>query len=594
MSRFSRVGNGNGGRKLLVVHQQTGQFRLLLAECRGGSCAVLDARSAREGELPGVIATLAREHKPERILRIAPGGHSVCRCVEMPAGDESGIAAALPLLAEAELPENLPPHRRAAGVIPGSATEGGHIALLTAWRENGAPPPKPLTTSIPETWVTEVACLAMLRGESGAAIYADRKDGAISIVASGSRRTIARILVEDSASQIAWRRAVETAVEETLAAAAARAPMPEATDVILQLPEPGLADVLARAKGAKNDARWLSEYGLCLGAAFIAADEPLTSALAEMTASGVVRRRPLLVRTTEWIGVPRNAWILTAASVALLLLAPLGLAAARLAVLEQKARVLHAGRQERERLDDQVALYAQLDQLRWPMSKLMADIARATPVGVVIDDFRLTIEAGVTLQGSAEALEQLHTLQQNLASSGIFRDVKVNRSEVSATRVSFDLTADVGNPRAVPPASAPPLEDFAAKPLAVRLHGEGASNTAPPDLSRHAARPEVRTVSRGENGASRPPESTFSEPRSTSAEAESSRRPSAQAAAADAAPPPLTDEEIAAMNFGTTVKEWAQRKTAAGKATDEAVKQRLEEEVRKLAEHRDKVKGGGS
>jgi hypothetical protein len=367
--------------------------------------------------------------------------------------------------------------------------------------------------------------------------------------------------------------------------------MPEATEFILQLPEQGIASVLARVKGTKNEPRWLTEYGLCLGAALIAADQPLTASLAEMTAAGIVRRRPVLLRTTEWLSVPRNAWLVTAASVALLLLAPLGLAATRLAVLEQRSQALEAGRLERKRLDEQVALYAQLDQLRWPMAKLMADIARATPVGVVIDDFRLGTDTGITLQGSAAALEQLHTLQQNLASSGIFRNVKVHRSEVTATRVSFDLAADVDNPRAIPPSSTP-REDFAAAPLAVRLYGEGASNTAPPVVARHSTGPEVRSVSRSDNGASRPTESR-SEPRGSSSEAESSRRPTTQAAA-DAPPPPLTDEEIAAMNFGTTVKEWAQRKTAAGKAADEDLKRRLEEEVRKLAEHRDKVKGSGS
>ncbi len=592
MTRLPRNGTGGPARKLAAAHAQGGFYRLLVAEIRGGSVSIIEARSLREADLAPAVAAIIRDHKPDQFVRIAPGSGTVCRSVELPGGEAA--AGALPLMAEAELPETLPPHRRAAGLMPGESPSGGRVALLTGWRDQDTAPPRPLTDT-PETWVAEIAALALLRGDSGVAVYAERGDGAISLIAGGTR-TIARILVEDGQSAAGWTASLRTAVRETCQAAGVdRVPVPEGGEITLELPDDAVTALRARVRGMKDDGRWLAEFGLALGAILVASDHnPLTASLATMTADGQARRDPPWERAALWLSTPRNAWAVVAASLVLLIAGPLAVAGGRLAILSAKSGELEAGRKERQRIESQSALYAQLEQLRWPMTKLLADIAGATPVGIVVDDLRLGTDLGVTVHGTAQNLDQLYTFQRNLATSRVFKDVKINRSEVSGSAVEFDMAADVGSPHI----AAKPAEDFGAVPLAVRLYGEGASNTATPVAHRTAAstgtapRPAARPSRNEEpreNGAS----GSSSARRESSGETPS-RRP--QPAAPDTPPPALTAEQIAAMDRTTAMKEWVSRKTYPQRnpEVDVATKQRLEEEVVKLKERMDQAKGDPS
>jgi Tfp pilus assembly protein PilN len=539
MTRLPRTGNGGGTRTLAAVHAQAGHYRIVVAEARNGSVALLDARSVREADLPTTLGGLIRDHKPDRVIRVVPGSQSVCRCVEVPGGEDGGVGAALALLAEAELPESLPPHRRAAGVIPGEGQDGALLGLLTGWREDAAGPA--VSGNTRESWVAEVACLAALRGDSGVALYADRKDGSIAIVAGGPRRTVARILVESGESSAAWSEALRLAVRESCAAAGLeRCAAPDIGDVTFDLPAGSIASLRSRVKGMRDEGRWLDEHGIALGAIMVAAShDPRVASLAEMSAAGELNRPPVWERGAAWLSKPRNAWGLTAACVALMLLGPLGIAAARVAVLNSKSGALDEGRKERKHLERQAALYEQLDQVRWPMSKLMADVAGATPVGVVIDDFRLDTNMGLTVHGTARNLEELYTLQNNLSASRIFKDVKINRQEASDALVEFDVGANIASPHT----QTKPAADFGAEPLAVKLYGAGASNTAAPIAARRAqaseaARPRPsRTADASEPRNEPRSESGGDTPRRT--ESESSRRPGTTTP--DAVPPPLTD-----------------------------------------------------
>jgi Tfp pilus assembly protein PilN len=593
MTRLPRTGISGPARKLAAIHLQGGHYRIVLTEGRNGSIALVDARSIPKADLPTALAALLRDHKPDHIIRLAPGSQSVCRCAELPAGDDQSLAGALALLAEAELPESLPPHRRAAGLIPGEGASSARIALLTGWRDGPEGAPAPLST-ISESWTTEAAALALLRGPSGVAVYADRAEGAIAIVAGGPRRIIARILVENGESHIAWASALRSAVRESCAAAGLeRTPAPEAGETTLELPDSAGAALRSRVKNLREDPRWLAEYGIALGALLIAtAHDPRTAALASMTASGHLSRPPAWERATIWLGNPRHAWTLAAACIALMLIGPLALAAARIAVLNAKSGALEQGRQERQQLARRAALYQQLDQLRWPMTKLMADIAGATPVGVVVDDLRLGNDVGVTFRGTAENLDQLYNFHKNLSDLRVFKDVKINRSEAAGSSVEFDIAADVASPHT----PGKPAEDFAAKTLAARLYGEGASNTATPVVHRKTEEARARAPRNVEPAEPRPegaqtsstpaPAGAAREPRTEPTE--SSRRPATTTP--DAMPAPLTDEQIAAMNFSKASVEWATRKGKLPKAPDEATKSRLESEIAKLRERADAAK----
>ena len=138
---------------------------------------------------------------------------------------------------------------------PDSEISGARLGLLTGWR-NGSEAPDALTQLAEESWVAEIAALALLRGEAGVAMYADRKDGAIALVAGGPKRTIARILVEDGHSASAWAGSVRTATKETCQAAGLdRAPVPEVTDVTLELDDAARSWIAERGYDPKMGAR---------------------------------------------------------------------------------------------------------------------------------------------------------------------------------------------------------------------------------------------------------------------------------------------------------------------------------------------------
>src|SRR5207245_2223573 len=112
--------------------------------------------------------------------------------------------------------------------------------------------------------------------------------------------------------------------------------------------------------------------------------------------------------------------------VPLMIAAPMLLSGARLAILEHKTAAVAAQRATQAESARRAALYAHLEQTRWPMTKLMADIAAAAPVGVVVDTLRISPEQGLSLQGTAKSSDLLNQLEQNLNKTGLFRDVKID------------------------------------------------------------------------------------------------------------------------------------------------------------------------
>jgi hypothetical protein len=231
------------------------------------------------------------------------------------------------------------------------------------------------------------------------------------------------------------------------------------------------------------------------------------------------------------------------------------------------------------------------------MSKLMGDVSAAIPVGVTAESIRIASDQGLAIQGSADSAELVNTMQASLSATKLLSNVKVNRSESNGARVEFDLTADVINPHT----KAAGIEDFAAKPLAVRLYGDGASNTAMPknvaSSRESAATREPRTVSRPERseraernaGSAGGGGGERAGDRGSSRSSEAPARPAATPPGE--APPPLTDDQIAKLDKAAATKEWVARKTFPQKnpTIDAATKSRLEDEVRKLREQMDKA-----
>lgn len=506
------------------------------------------------------VESWARQQGAERIIRLAPMRQTLVRSVELPStADAIAIGPALSLLAEAELPASIPFHRRTGGLVvtPG----GGRAGLLTAW--TGTDVPSPLG-ELPERWSTPAGALAMLWRGRGTAAVASPAEGSVCVLVAGPGRPGARIVPEESADAHAWTESVREIVSET-AAAAGVAPAPVATSGLTI--DSASADELAAAwKNARNDREWWNTFGLCLGAAAAALDsQPATRSLANLWSEAPKPQESGLAKAGRWLSEPKRAWGAVAAAVVLLIATPPLFAWSRAKILESRRDRINKLAGGRDELESKAALYAQLEQSRWPVTKLLSDISRSAPVGVSIDNLRLGIGQGLSLHGSAKNAEQVNDFQARLGATRVFSEVTKSRVESKGgDRFEFDLTAKIASPHTPIPADS---EDFAAagKTLAERLYGPGAKlPTAPP--------PEPRSSRRGDrsdSGTSRP-------------DGDTNRRSSSTVP--DTVPPAVTDADIAKMSFGDATKGWTSRKSYVQKhpELDAATKQRLGEEEQKM------------
>lgn len=568
------------------------ELGLVVAERTARGVRVIEARPlASIGDLPAALA----QHRVEHLVRVLPASDTVCRSARVDHAQTAELLSALALLGEASLPEEAPPHRRAGGLVPDLSGDGKRGAIFTAWIS--PPPEEPDLPVRDETFIASTAALAMLRAPSGLAVLCDR--AGVSVVASGPDRLAARAIVEDPTNHAA----IAARISETCRAVGAT-PVSEVIDshARLRLDAASRAALASRVEGLIPEQRWLDQFGVAVGAALAAlAPDATTRSLAQLRDEPLAEHRGAPERFVEWISAPRNTIITGVAAAALMVLAPLGLAAARSAVLKSKSANLRQVDEQRAALSKQAAMYGQLESMRWPMTKLLGDISAATPQGIILENLRLSPEQGMVLKGTADSPEVLGKLQSHLNQTGLFDKLKIDRAESSASGVSFDLSAAVLNPSIY----VKPVEDFAETPLAVRLYGEAARN-APIVAEESGSSDRSRE---GGNGRSGPRESGRESSRSSTRE---STRDSRSPAPADASrssrptsggglpsladiPPELTDAQIGAMDRVTAMKEMVSRRRASAvQGIDPGVKSRLDTEVTKLQDRMKSAGGGGS
>lgn len=562
------------GSIVLAVHEVEGQaLTILLRAAGGGPPALLGANQVSLAELPGAIAAAVKRHRPSRIVRVAPSAWCVARAEPSPPGvnDRRELAQALALLAEAELPGTAPGHRRAAAPFVLADTNAGEAAFLAAWVAGPSTPPTPLARG--ESWCPEplaLAAIGALAPGSPAAMLAraDRSAGVLTILGSGPRRSIARALRIDASGD--WDGAVADAVTESAAALGVETPH-ASLSTGLWLSAPIRAGTITGAD--TSDQRWLARFGPALGAALIAAStDPAVRPGAELQAESPELHTSQLHRAASSLASPSRAAAAIAIAAGLILLAPVAGAAARYAVLSARAGGGGGTPPIDQRLAEAERRAAHAELLRsrrWPMTKLWADVAGAAPVGVEIDAFDLSPEDGLAIRGTSQTPDLVADFRKRLSDTAIFRDIATPVLADEDGRTTFQLSAKV----AAPLYRATPHEDFAAKTLAQRLYGDGASNA---QASADDARDHERSGS-GRGSGSR-------SDRRGRDERSSSDRPAQPAgpAAGTAPPPPLTDEQIAAMDRSTAMKEFGIRSRAAAiPGLDESTRQRLKDEATK-------------
>lgn len=570
------------GRVAAVQAERSGELGIVIAEIGGGSVAVIETLrtdTAHFGEL-------LKGRKVELVLRLAPSSETICRVLALPAvesADRAELADALTLMAESELPSSLPWYRRAAGVLRLGAAQG---ALMTGWNPaDGDPASRTASLStVPEVWTAEIAALAALGSATSAGPLlglADAGSGTLAVLAAGPKRTLARVLRLTPGE--GWSAAARGAWQETAAAAGLEGAAAPNTDG-LTLPQAGST----RLGGAMRDRDWFTRYGLAFGSILLYADaDAAVSSLVALAAREPRNRRPLVQRTIDWLALPRHAVMIGAACLAVALLSPLVAAKARHAILSHRAGSADSLDTRLADAERRVGFYRLLGEKRWPMTKLLSQIAGAAPVGVTLDTVELPQGETVTIRATASSSELVSTFRKNLTDTRVFTNVATPTIETTSDGVTFQLQARVVQNFALQ--AKEPLDDFAAKTLAQRLYGEDAGDTPRFDEEDEPADrgPERRASSR---------ETRRDEPDRSSGRA-SNTAPAAPAAGD--IPPPISDEEIAKLDWGAAMREFGRRRKASTlPGIDEATKARLISEYEKararMQEAAPQAPGGGS
>lgn len=631
-------------KRVLVGHRRDGVWNLLVAEAAtpdGRKARVLEVGSGGP-DLAQSIEQLVEKHKPEAMVGVLASGEAVCRLVEVPEGHEEELGSAAELLAEAELPPSIPSYRKVGGVVPLPATAGFRSALLVGW------PSRDGQNSSVEPWdgwtseivgLTELLLLARVGGMSGprAVASVDRRFGCIGVVGVGTDTHAVRTALEDPSEPESFEAAAERCIASACAKAGVDA-VPASRSGTLWA-DPGLRSaVVGSVAGTRDDAAWFDAYGVALGVACAMLRSTVSSQqLFELRSVPPRVRRSPLERGVVALQNPRVAVILLAASLAIALLLPLGIASARLSVLESRladAKELlgqTTGEEDGEpslSLQQQIAIYSELDRSRWPMAKLLADAAAAMPAEsndqlTLVREISLSFGETLRIVGTADSLALMSRARQALEESAVFSSARVVRTtepEGGSGLIEFEISAEVNRPYF----QARTLVDYAEQNLAERMYNEegaeiwrpGASvitainrtgtpgsRTARPSgtASRFSGGTRTGSDSSGSTGggSSSTPVASGTD---TGSDARTERREMFQGGSRSAGneeqkpiPEPLTDEQIAEFDQLQAMRESVARRSAARQdGISDEVKRRLEEESTKLrARAQEAQRGGG-
>ncbi|MBX3383833.1 MAG: PilN domain-containing protein [Phycisphaeraceae bacterium] len=573
-----RPTNRSGGACLGIAHTD-GQTSFVVVVPGSTPDTWRVAETRRVAAAPETVAReLAESHKPLRIVRVTSARACVVRCGRLGEGEADEVLGASELFAEANLPSSSKPHRRGYGVFTGP--EGMPSVMATAWMEPAEPPyflSQKDQRDQREGWASPAAALRALCGDGECtALFADEQGGAASVVMDVPAGVWARVLLLPKDGT--WESSLDSGLQECAAAAGVSMVPPLEGGRRVRLDSDSAARLARRVEAMPNQKTWLDDFGLALGAAMLAT-EPGTAQLCRMRSVAEAVHVAPWIRYCEWISEPRRAIAVAAVATVCMLAVPWAVAFTRYKVLDARVEPIESGKAGKDETERLAAMYAQLEVSRRPMTKLLADLSAATPVGIVATDVRLSPDQGLAIQGVAERADLVNTFQANLGKIRIFRDVKVNRvASTQGGEVDFNISATI--PAATAHIPVTPIEDFAAIPLAVRLYGENALN-APAASDPPAGASTPRT-----NGRTTPPRATRQPADET---------PSVRPSAASGPPPAVSDEDIAKMTFMAATQGWTQRKSYVQQnpGLDAQTKARLEDEEAKMRARAAAARSGG-
>jgi hypothetical protein len=586
--------NPNAGTSSIVVLQTRGtSLRALHAKVESGQVSVRDTQTLSATDSAGLTALL-RRLKPARIVHLIPPEQTIWRTLDTPAPPvatpPSELRQAMDLMSEGALPSSLEAHRRGAGAI---STRSGAVMLACGWPASAALPEIDAALGLDESCVPEVlalwSCAKLLSREPGVLLSADRLSGTITLIGAPSDKPglMVRVVREDGQSQETWSGAVTQSIEELCAACKLEVPaLPSLRDE-RTLVWPGLSGSPVRVPGAlTDDPRWLQEWGALVGAARLALTPlPLEFGLLGMSADEPQTHEPLADRAIATLATPGKVLLVTTACLVLIAGSLFAAPWARLAILKNKAAGATQASSEFQRASDQSDWYQVLREKRWPMTALLGELTASAPEGVMIDDVSIEPGQPVRLSGTAPSAEAVSDWREALNKNPSFKDAKVPAVESAAFPVKFRLELNV----AAPLLAAGEIKDLPQRTLGPST-ATAAAPTPPSDPKPAASAP---APSRTEPARPTNTRTTRSSRNNTSTPAPaSSENTAATPSKPFEVPPALSDEQIAALDKGVLMTEWAKRLGASKRqGLDEETKQRLANEAEKIDARRKQEAG---
>jgi Tfp pilus assembly protein PilN len=609
-------GSGGGGGAIRVVaaaHERDGAVFAAVGRLPEGAnpFRLTDTRRFSAAE-HGAIRGYLKDSAVDLILRVAPAGESLARSASLPDNipDGSSLAEALALIAESELPSQLPWYRRtggrfrtrfaaAAGGGSAGGGGGGSAGLLIGWHRRAQPHADPLAGHLEgfkQLWTTESVALAgmlplltvdPLPGTAPRWIaFLDPASGVLALVAAAGEKSSARVL-RLPADESRRTAAAAASLSETLASLVEGEPATPRLPSGRALLTSSSSESFAVA-GQTRDPAWLDQFAIPAALLGVFADpDPAVRSLFNLHAIEPRQRLGLLQGVLTWLSSPTRAAAVIAACVAALLLVPLGVAYARHQTLRQRVAAIEGLDQRLAAEEQRVAFYSLLRERRWPMTKLMADIATSTPEGITLEVLELTQGESITLRGTAKSNDLVTTFRENLAKTRVFEGIATPTVGSSAEGVQFQLQARVSQSGAIYRGN--PIDDFAKNPLGKRLYGDAFTAAAASESTSAPAGEAGKPLSDAERYPGRHA-STFEQP----ARGSPTRSSGSSAAPAPSIPPVLSDADIAKLDRTAAMKEFASRKKAASQqGLDAATKQRLLDEADKARVRMTEATGKG-
>jgi hypothetical protein len=480
-----------------VAERRADRLRVLLVK-KGARPAAIATREFALADSSGVLSWLGTRNCGD-LRMILPASAVIVRMSTLPAASPTQMLTALSLQAESFFLGTVPHHRLGLAVLPdsgGTEREG----IVVAW-----PPAQPAPESSPQLeaitrYLPEPAALLPLASADIPAVTGDRRSGSIAIALRSPRGIVLRSAREDGSAD-SWSEGLRRAIAETAlnagiepakiaAAVAAAESNVEQTGDRAVIIDPAIRQQLegkiAIEVGAEAlEASWWRDWAVLLGAAIVAAGPfaELCNLRRHQGGAEPTKLSRFLVRYSD----PARALRVCVAAVAIMAVVPLGAAWLRSAIYQWKMPAsLGEFQLEQRDIERRIAHYEAVARKSLPVSKLLGDLAVATPDGIELESIQLSLTQGVSVRGTAKPQggkqpdEIVNTMARQMDSSGVFRKTNWGWNAPDGRgEFKFNLTAEIVRPTLRP--NYDEARDWAIKTLAQRKYPDADAGSTKPE-----------------------------------------------------------------------------------------------------------------